>query len=133
MEPASVKTEPGATPVLSIASGGGGGDIDCGVPGNVLAASNKLWEKSTEDAGVVRVEAPSEAGAHGGGAGLNGIGGAGRHGIGAGVEERRDTSAFTELGLGDLRGYSSSAGQILVTTDRACSKRPRKEEERGAR
>lgn len=53
-------------------------------------------------------------------------------GVGAGVEGRLNTGACTEPGLGDPRGHSDSAGQVLVATDRACSKRPRKEEERGA-
>lgn len=54
-------------------------------------------------------------------------------GVGAGVEERLNTGACTELGLGDPRGHCDSAGQNkLAATDRACSKRPRKEEELGA-
>lgn len=53
-------------------------------------------------------------------------------GVEAGIEERRNNGACTELGFGDPRGHSGSADQILAATDRACSKRPRKEDERGA-
>lgn len=164
LEPQSVKPGSGATPVPSFASGGGGGSSGSGrVPGEALAAAKELAEKSAENARVVRVEAPSEADVHGGGAYLNGIDGADRDGSskkgascerrqaerradcdeevvhqadpgggGAGAEERRDNGAFhkeLELLIGDSRGDSGSGGQILAATDRACSKRPRKEEE----